>query len=287
MINLRRTARWILPRLLVEAIQKRNPAGALDIWARRYCRGSYAQDGEDLLLLRLLEDPEKAGFFVDVGAHHPARLSNTMLFYMMGWSGINIDPLPGCMTTFKKWRPRDINLELGISQVEGKLTYHRFSQPELNTFSEELLKERSNKGCHHIEDISLPTQPLRLILAQHLPPGVLIDFLTVDVEGMDMEVLQSNDWNRWRPSLILVEDANSKTLSEAGATDIAQFMQSVAYVPCLKTPLCLYFAEASRLTMTNNGLKVRRPGSPVLPATSPIERNGLPPVVSSHATGGQ
>lgn len=56
---------------------------------------------------------KKIGFYVDVGAHHPMRFSNTYFFYRMGWSGINIDAMPGSMKEFKKYRRRDINLELG------------------------------------------------------------------------------------------------------------------------------------------------------------------------------
>ena len=77
----------------------------------------YSQNGEDLILNRFLENKEK-GFFIDVGAHHPIRFSNTYLFYKKGWSGINIDAMPGSMTKFNKIRPKDINIAHRLSTVE-------------------------------------------------------------------------------------------------------------------------------------------------------------------------
>ena len=70
----------------------------------------YSQNGEDLILNRFLEN-KKNGFYIDIGAHHPIRFSNTYLFYKKGWRGINIDAMPGSMDLFNKIRSRDINIE--------------------------------------------------------------------------------------------------------------------------------------------------------------------------------
>ena len=96
---------------------------------------SYSQEGEDLILNRFFNNKEN-GFYVDVGAHHPRRFSNTYSFYKKGWRGINIDALPGSMVAFNKERPNDINLEIGISKKESELLYYMFNEPALNTFSE-------------------------------------------------------------------------------------------------------------------------------------------------------
>ena len=76
----------------------------------------FSQNGEDLILNRLLENKSN-GFFVDVGAHHPVRFSNTYLSYLNGWNGINIDAMPNSMMIFDKIRPRDINIEVGLKTV--------------------------------------------------------------------------------------------------------------------------------------------------------------------------
>src|SRR5829696_7661265 len=80
-----------------------------------YSRKSYSQEGEDLILERIFLE-QKKGFYVDVGAHHPKRFSNTFLFYKLGWFGINIDAMPGSMSAFESARPRDINLEVAIAE---------------------------------------------------------------------------------------------------------------------------------------------------------------------------
>jgi FkbM family methyltransferase len=256
----RKLAQKILPAMLVEAIQSRTAAGSLQLWIRRFARQSFAQDSEDLLVISLLADSSAPGFYVDVGAHHPARFSNTLLFYLMGWRGINIDPIPGGMALFKKWRPRDINLEIGISEFEQELTYHMFNDGALNTFSDELASSRSGlRSYRRTGTVPVPTQPLRTVFSRHVPPDTTIDFLTVDVEGMDLDVLRSNDWNRWRPSVVLAEEVEVRTLDEVAATDIARFMREVGYVPCAKTRFSLCFAEESRLQLTDIGLQVRRP----------------------------
>ena len=88
-----------------------------------YATKSYSQEGEDMILKRLFGG-QKFGFYVDVGAHHPKRFSNTYYFYKKGWRGINIDAMPGSMIAFDKLRPRDINIERPISDKKQILTYY-------------------------------------------------------------------------------------------------------------------------------------------------------------------
>lgn len=134
------------------------------------------------------------GSFVDVGAHHPTRFSNTYLFYLRGWRGINIDPLPGSRAEFERIRPNDINLELAVGDSPTPLVYHLFNEPALNGFDAKLSKSRDGlRGYRIVRKIEVPVRPLQSILAEYLPVGRDIDFLTVDVEGLDLSVLRSND----------------------------------------------------------------------------------------------
>ncbi|MCP2732462.1 FkbM family methyltransferase, partial [Symplocastrum sp. BBK-W-15] len=94
---------------------------------------SYSQEGEDMIISRFFEG-KKQGFYVDVGAHHPQRFSNTYRFYLQGWRGINIDAMPGSMEIFNKIRANDINLEISISDCNQILTYYEFNEPALNGF---------------------------------------------------------------------------------------------------------------------------------------------------------
>lgn len=196
-----------------------------DPWANR----SWSQEGEDLVLNRIFGS-EGTGFYVDVGAHHPQRFSNTYFFYKRGWRGINIDAMPGSMKLFHKMRPRDINLEMGVANQEGSLNYYVFNEPALNGFSFELSEERNKaKNPYHIKDvIKVDVKPLRQILNRHRVGGG-IDFLSVDVEGFDLEVLQSNDWSKYRPKFVLAEVLNS-SLHDLDQDPVVRFMRDQNYV---------------------------------------------------------
>ena len=154
-----------------------------------YIRRSYSQEGEDLVLRKIFKKNQN-GFYVDVGAHHPKRFSNTYLLYLKGWKGINIDATPGSMKIFNKMRPRDINIELGVSSSEGKLDYYLFNEPALNSFSKKLSDKRKENNPNFSKKIvKVDVKPLKEILNIYLK-NYKIDFLNVDVEGMDLDVLQ-------------------------------------------------------------------------------------------------
>lgn len=166
---------------------------------------SYSQEGEDLLLGRIFEG-QKNGFYVDVGAHHPLRFSNTYRFYKQGWHGINIDAMPNSMKLFNRVRPRDINLETPIGQDNQTLQYYIFNERALNTFKSDIAKKILQIPHYElIETKTLKIRSLKNVLDQFLPPLQKIDFMSIDVEGLDLEVLQSNDWTRYRPKILLVE----------------------------------------------------------------------------------
>jgi FkbM family methyltransferase len=177
-----------------------------DSWQQR----SWSQEGEDRILSRIFER-QALGFYVDIGAHHPKRFSNTYLFYKKGWSGINVDAMPNSMRAFNKARPRDINLEFGVGTKESEHNYYIFNEPALNGFSKKLSEERhySENEYNIIKKIKVTIKPLSKILEKHLPNEQLIDFMNIDVEGLDLDVLRSNNWQRYRPKFVLVEALNS------------------------------------------------------------------------------
>jgi FkbM family methyltransferase len=169
-----------------------------------YHRKSYAQEGEDLILARLFEGVTQ-GFYIDIGAHHPFRFSNTYFFYKKGWIGINVDAMPNSMAIFNRKRPKDINIEAAVSDTPNTLTYYAFEEPALNTIDEEGYKLHASNGSKLAFKKEIYTQRLDEILTKHLPQNQAISFMSVDVEGHDLQVLQSNDWNRFRPKIVLAE----------------------------------------------------------------------------------
>lgn len=174
-----------------------------------YGRRFYSQAGEDLLVAYYFDGKHHKGFYVDVGAHHPFRYSNTAFLYKRGWRGINVEPTPSLFKAFPRWRKRDINLNVGIGNGEA-LTFYVFNEGALNTFDPALAKERDgringNVQYKIVDQIEVQTRTLADILDKHLPEGQNIDLLTIDVEGFDFAVLKSNDWTKYKPAFILVE----------------------------------------------------------------------------------
>jgi len=205
---------------------------------------SWSQEGEDQILRRIFEDKSN-GFYVDVGAHHPKRFSNTYLFYKRGWRGINIDAMPGSMEIFKKFRPRDINIELGIGEKEGALDYFVFNEPALNGFSRELSQKRHDTEFRYrIEKvIKVDVLPLSMVLQKHLPRGQAIDFMSIDVEGLDFQVLKSNDWNRFRPKYVLAEILGSSLL-DIQSSEIGVLMKDQNYILFAKCMNTVFFKDS-------------------------------------------
>ena len=186
------------------------------------------------MILRRLFEGRQSGFYVDVGAHHPRRFSNTYHFYRMGWLGINIDAMPGSMSLFRRLRGRDINLEIAVGKEKELLSFYCFNEPALNTFERDLAMAR-NRGPHKIvREELLQTNPLKEILARYLPSGQMIDFLSVDVEGRDLDVLRSNDWKRFRARVVMAE-STGESLETVKENEIYKYMQQQHYRLWAKT----------------------------------------------------
>jgi len=202
---------------------------------------SYSQEGEDMVLRSFYEGQKNyKGFFVDVGAHHPYRFSNTNYFYKKGWRGINIEPTPGAIKAFKIFRKNDINLNIGISGVKDKLTFYCFNEPALNGFSKEISEERNtSKKYKIIKEVEIETYPLADVLDKNLPANTQIDFLTIDVEGLDLQVLKSNNWDKYKPIYILVEDRIE--FDNLANSEVYTYLKKQGYQLVAKTLRTLFF----------------------------------------------
>lgn len=199
-----------------------------------------AQEGEDALLKRLLKKYYKTpGFYVDVGAHHPTRFSNTYHYYLNGWRGINIDPIPGTKALFDQQRPGDINLELGIANQTDTLTYSVFKEPAFNTFDPQSVAYAETR-TQKIAEQSIQVRPLASVLDVYLPEGTDITFFSIDVEGLELAVLESNNWDKYRPKFVIAE-----ALTKSALNCLSAYMDSVGYEKVASTKNSYFYCEKS------------------------------------------
>jgi len=204
---------------------------------------SHAQFGEDMVLRGML--PDGPGFYVDIGAHHPVHYSNTYHFYCRGWRGLNVDAAPGSMEAFRRLRPRDINVEAAVGPREGEvLEFHRFEQAALNTFDPGLARQALARGARSLGTERLQVRSLNALLQEHLPPGQRVDFLTVDVEGLDAALLASLDLGRFRPAVLLFEWHGP--FEEVARQSTVQALGAAGYVLVARAGPSVFMADASR-----------------------------------------
>jgi FkbM family methyltransferase len=200
---------------------------------------SYAQNHEDVVLARAL--PKRSGFYIDVGAGSPTIHSVTNHFYRLGWRGVNVEPLSRWHAQLKRARPDDINLEIGLSDRPGKLKFYDVSEQaaEESTFSEDVAETLRSRGLDpKIRDVTVAT--LAQVCDSHVRSD--IDFLKVDVEGFELNVLMGGSWDRFRPRIVVVESTYPGTSRLAGE-DVVEFMDGVGYTVVLFDGLNRFFVQ--------------------------------------------
>ena len=162
---------------------------------------SYAQNLEDVVLDRALHAP--SGFYVDVGAASPSTASVTRHFYELGWSGINIEPLPEYVSELRLARPRDWTIEAVAGASPGQSSFHVVeSDQDLSTFDPRRVEQMRAEGIRTNERL-IEMVTLNDVLEQAQP--MAIDFLKIDAEGTEREVLLGIDLRMWRPRVLLIE----------------------------------------------------------------------------------
>lgn len=211
-------------------------------------KNSFSQKGEDLIIDKLL-GYKKKGSYIDVGAHNPDKLSNTKRFYLRGWRGINIEPNPKLLSKFISKRNKDINLNLGISEKRGFQKFYLIDPDGLSTFSPKEAKNHETSGYKTTNVLVIKTLPLRDIFKKYVRRNV--DFLSIDTEGCDLEVLKSNDWRRFKPKIICIETGvhdNWKNLKKTKLKSIESFLKTNGYLKYFDNGLNSIFIDKIKFT---------------------------------------
>ena len=164
----------------------------------------YSQSYEDYILGYVFKDHEH-GFYVDVGANDPDDSSVTKYFYLAGWRGINIEPIPELVEKLNKSRPEDTNEGVAISDRPGELPFYKaVTASGLSTLSPTIAASHRANGFEFTK-IMIPVTTLNAVLDEHARDKSEITFLNVDVEGFEKQVLSSIDFKRYHPRVVMAE----------------------------------------------------------------------------------
>jgi len=172
---------------------------------------SYAQRYEDLHLLRCFGE-RASGFYIDIGAGHPVYDNVSFAFYLRGWNGITVEPNPWLAQLSAAVRPRDKRIQSLVGATAGEATYYLVEDFHgLSTTIASHAQAAQAELGKAAQTMTVPVTTLRALCEQHAP--VEIDFLKVDVEGAEPDVLAGGDWQRFRPKVVVVEALAPLTLA--------------------------------------------------------------------------
>jgi len=177
----------------------------------------YSQFLEDYILAIIFKDIKK-GTYIDVGANNPNNDSVTNYFYLKGWRGINIEPIDYWYKELVKFRPNDINLNIGISDRSENLILSVISTKNnklvdvLSTFDPTVLKTALHDGYSYTSR-SVPVKPLNDVLQDYHMKD--INFISIDVEGMEAKVLHGIDLKKHRPWVFIIEAVEPRTITRS------------------------------------------------------------------------
>jgi len=197
-----------------------------DLCIKKFIRGSFSQKGEDIIIEKIIGQKKK-GFYIDVGAHNPNIYNNTKRFYVKGWSGINIEPNPILIKEFIRQRRRDINLNVGVRKTSGKAKFYEFEFDGLSTFSKDEMKKNQKLGYKLKQELDIDVLSLKKIITKYYYKK--IDFLSIDTEGLDFEVLQSNDWKKFRPAVVCIETGDFNSMITGKKSNKKKLIDSFMY----------------------------------------------------------
>lgn len=169
---------------------------------------TFSQNQEDLIIEKLLQRQVKS--YVDIGSNQPVKFNNTYRFYLSGSRGINIEPNLSLIKSYRKLRPYDKNLQLGIADHNSTRIFYQLDPDVDSTFSKSQAENKVRQGLTLTSRYPVKNMTLNHLFQKYLNSTDL-DLLTIDTEGYDYQILQSNNWSKYLPKVICIEDNQLKT----------------------------------------------------------------------------
>jgi FkbM family methyltransferase len=215
-------------------------------------KASSSQCGEDLIIHHIFVNrgiPKPS--YLDIGAHHPFRLSNTAIFYASGSRGVNVEPNPDLIQHFYQLRPDDINLQIAISDRDGSIDLHiPYDSAALAT----VLPDQLPADTQEASVVSVPCMTLSSLIEQRLQ-GHVPDFLSLDVEGHDLMILQQLSSLAAHPKVICVETVSYSASGHGVKLDeIISFLTGIGYRVYADTQINTIFVLASFWDAKRDGI---------------------------------
>lgn len=184
----------------------------------------FSQTGEDVICDFWLD--KRMGVYVDIGSNDPINLSNTYLFYRKGWRGVCVEPNPVLATQFSRVRPDDKIFNIGISSSKKTLPFYVINPDTLSTFSSS--EKDIFVGSGYNLEKTIEVECISLYDLFKLESLDNVDILSIDTEGTELEILKSNDWRLYRPSMVIVETVSHKPVKKESDL-VTTFMTSNKY----------------------------------------------------------
>lgn len=214
----------------------------------KYGKKSYSQAGEDLII-KYIFDLLKIGkpTYLDIGAYHPIKISNTYLFYKAGSRGVCVEPDPYLWKQFKKTRNKDTCLNIGIgAENKESSNFYIMSSKTLNTFSQKDAEELAGLGTQKIEKIiKIDLANINWVIENYFKNTP--NLINIDTEGMDLAILKSLDLNRHRPDVVCAETLSySEDNSEKKDDLIRKYMEKNNYMLYADTYTNSIFVDADK-----------------------------------------
>jgi hypothetical protein len=213
------TKRKILHQFVIDALLTCQTSARL--YDNYYSRLSYSQFGEDKVLRTLL--PERFGEYLEIGSGDPKRNSNSYLFYRLGWRGQLVEPILTLANRSKSKRSRDVIHNCLVGETESEFVdFFEFAPTELSTTDPHRANVLIKRGFQLTSKYSCRCQPVSSFVKSKSPLEPF--FLSIDIEGLDFEVVNTFDWATFKPRVICIEDP-----SPFDSSDTREYLASLNY----------------------------------------------------------